>query len=170
LFVGAGVASRAARRDDGHRGGLHGLSVWALSFFLALSIAGSSLVGGASAVADEPETGSAASALAGDVIAPDAPGGPATGDGPLVVPREDRAEADRAAGATATLALWGFLTMLLGAVAAVIGGMYGTRRHRWMDKAGIGDGVHGSDRTLRTETTTTRDTLSGVRDPNRPFP
>lgn len=37
------------------------------------------------------------------------------------------------------MALWAFLTMLLGAVAAIFGGLYGTRNHRWIAKAGLED-------------------------------
>jgi len=136
LFVGGAVASRAAKHSDHHRGGLHGVSVWAVAFLLALVITASGVAGGAAAIAggeaSEPSPPR-------EVVISDGTVGPnGVVEGQVVVPPEAREVADDTADATATLALWGFLTMLLGAVAAVLGGMYGTRNHRWMNKAGIG--------------------------------
>ena len=37
----------------------------------------------------------------------------------------------KTADATVTIALWAFLAMLLGAIAAILGGRYGARRHGW---------------------------------------
>ena len=69
----------------------------------------------------------------GDALSPDR----RLGDEQLVVPPTDRVEAENTADNTATLALWGFMTMLLSGIAAVFGGLYGTRNHRWMAKAGL---------------------------------
>ncbi|HYC96826.1 hypothetical protein [Brevundimonas sp.] len=134
LFVGGAVASRAAKYPDHHRGALHGLGVWASAFLLALVIATASAAGGAAAIA-----GGEAADPAPDVVVDGATGARSRlveGElaPPPVVVRE---AADNAADATATLALWGFLTMLIGAAAAVIGGMYGARNHRWMSRAGL---------------------------------
>jgi len=139
LFVGGAVASRAAKHSDHHRGGLHGVSVWALAFLLALVITASGLAGGAAAIAGGEASEPSAPR---EVVITDGTVGPnGVVDGQVVVPPPAREVADDTADATATLALWGFLTMLLGAVAAVLGGMYGTRNHRWMTKAGLsGDG------------------------------
>ncbi|HYC69201.1 hypothetical protein [Brevundimonas sp.] len=136
LFVGGVVASRAAKYSDHHRGGLHGVSVWAVAFLLALVITASGLAGGAAAIAggeaSEPPTPR-------EVVITDGTVGPnGAVEGQVILPPQAQEVADETADATATLALWGFLTMLLGAVAAVLGGMYGTRNHRWMTKAGIG--------------------------------
>lgn len=136
LFVGAAVASRAAKHSDDHRGGLHGLAVWATAFLLAIFLASSTAAGGVAALlGGESQRVGAEESFAGDVLTPDR----RIGEETLVVPREARDEAEAAAETTGTLALWAFLAMLLGAVAAVFGGLYGTRNHRWMTKAGIGD-------------------------------
>ena len=146
LFVGGAVASRAAKHSDHHRGGLHGVSVWAVAFLLALVITASGVAGGAAAIAggeaSEPP-------VARGVVITDGTVGPGgVVDGQMVVPPQAREVADDTADATATLALWGFLTMLLGAVAAVLGGMYGTRNHRWMTRAGLGG--HGHEPVVET--------------------
>lgn len=145
LFVGAVVASRAAKYTDHHRGALLGLSVWAVAFLFAIFIAGSTAAGGLTAVlsgvaddggvdvsiaADQPpiyyERG-------GPMVLVD-PNNPPTG--PLPAPSAaDGAPVQPAAGQTADvtgqIALWAFLTMLLGAVGAVVGARYGSRRHGW---------------------------------------
>jgi hypothetical protein len=144
LFVGGVVATRAAKYSDHHKGGLHGLSVWALAFLLALVITAAGAAGGAAAIAG----GEASEPSGRELLVTDQTGAPSrVVEGQLIVPQEAREVADETADATATLALWGFLTMLLGAVAAVLGGMYGTRNHRWMSKAGLGD-----DGVTRVET------------------
>jgi hypothetical protein len=138
LFIGAAVASRAAKYPDHHKGALHGLGVWALAFLLALVIASASAAGGAAAVAG----GEAADPTESTIIVD-----PVTGARSQVVEGKaiQQADADRVAEETADttsqLALWGFLTMLIGAVAAVFGGMYGTRNHKWMAKAGLPEGA-----------------------------
>ena len=140
LFVGGAVASRAAKYADHHRGMLHGLSVWALAFLLAILIAGASVTGGVTALlGGEAEQVDASETFVGDLITPDT----ARGDQALIVPPTARVEAESAADTTATLALWAFLTMLLGAVAAILGGVYGAKGHRWLDRAG-GDPDHKS--------------------------
>lgn len=143
LFVGGAVASRAAKHSDHHRGGLHGVSVWALAFLLALVITASGLAGGAAAIAGGEASEPSAPR---EVVITDGTVGPnGVVDGQVIVPPSAREVADDSADATATLALWGFLTMLLGAVAAVLGGMYGTRNHRWMTKAGLSGGGRDHD-------------------------
>ncbi len=134
LFVGGAVASRAAKYADHHKGALHGLSVWALAFLLAILIAsGSAAVNTAGVAGGEATRAAAGETVIGDALSPDR----RVADGELVVPPTERVEAENTADSTATLALWGFLTMLLSGVAAVFGGLYGTRNHRWMAKAGI---------------------------------
>lgn len=134
LFVGGAVASRAAKYPDHHKGGLHGLGVWALAFLLALIIASASAAGGAAAIAG----GEAADPTESAILVDEATGARSqVVAGELVGVRDPRPIAEETADATAQLALWGFLTMLIGAVAAVFGGIYGTRNHRWMTKAGL---------------------------------
>jgi hypothetical protein len=136
LFAGGAVASRAAKYADHHRGALHGLSVWAVAFLLAMLIAAGAAATGAAAVAGgEASQVRADETMVGDIIAPDRP---MDGSVPLVA-APTRQATENAADATATLALWGFLTMLIGAAAAVFGGFYGTRNHRWMAKAGLAE-------------------------------
>lgn len=149
LFAGAFVASRSAKFTDHHRGLLQGLSVWALAFLIALFIAGSTAAGGLTAVL----SGAAQTAdVDVDVAAPAPPvyyekGGPMVlidpnnpppgalapraGDAaPAVAPAAQPA-ADKTADATGQIALWAFLTMLLGAVGAIAGARYGAHRHGW---------------------------------------
>ncbi|MFC7380537.1 hypothetical protein [Brevundimonas sp. GCM10030266] len=134
LFVGGAVASRAAKYADHHKGALHGLSVWAVAFLLAILIAsGSAAVNSAGVAGGEATRAAAGETIVGDALSPDRP----VADGELVVAPTQRAEAENTADSAATLALWGFLTMLLSGIAAVLGGLYGTRNHRWMAKAGL---------------------------------
>lgn len=136
LFIGGAVASRAAKFSDHHKGGLHGLSVWAVAFLVAILIAAATAAGSAATVAGGEATRSAASeTVVGDLVTPDRP----VADDQLAVPPAARTAAYETADNTATWALWGFLTMLIGAVAAVAGGLYGTRNHRWLAKAGMPD-------------------------------
>lgn len=134
LFVGGAVATRAAKYDDHHKGALHGLAVWALAFLLAITIAGAAGAGGAAAVVG----GDARDGAVGDtVVGTDYPASRVV-EGELIQPAPlppSPAETEEAADTTAMLALWGFLTMLVGAIAAVFGGLYGGRKHRWIDKA-----------------------------------
>jgi len=134
LFVGGAVASRTAKYADHHKGGLHGLSVWAVAFLLAILIASASAAVNTAGVAGGEATRAAAGeTVIGDALSPDR----RLADGELVMPPTERVEAENTADSTATLALWGFLTMLISGVAAVLGGLYGTRNHRWMAKAGL---------------------------------
>ena len=134
LFVGGAVASRAAKYADHHKGALHGVSVWALAFLLAILIAsGSAAVNTAEIAGGEATKTNAGETMIGDALAPDS----RVVEGTLIVPPTQRVEAENAADNTATLALWGFLTMLLSGIAAVFSGLYGTRTHRWMAKAGL---------------------------------
>jgi hypothetical protein len=134
LFVGGAVASRAAKYADHHKGALHGLSVWAVAFLIAILIAsGTAAVNTAGIAGGEATRTTAGETVTGDSLSPDR----RLGDGELVLPPTQRVEADNTADNTATLALWAFLTMLLSGIAAVLGGLYGTRNHRWMAKAGL---------------------------------
>ena len=108
--------------------------VWALTFLLAILIAsGSAAVNTAEIAGGEATKTNAGETMIGDALAPDS----RVVEGTLIVPPTQRVEAENAADNTATLALWGFLTMLLSGIAAVFGGLYGTRTHRWMAKAGL---------------------------------
>lgn len=134
LFVGGAVASRAAKYADHHKGALHGLSVWAVAFLLAILMAsGSAAVNSAGVAGGEVSRTAASETVIGEALSPDR----AVGDQALVVPETERVEAENTADNTATLALWGFLTMLISGLAAVFGGLYGARNHRWMTKAGL---------------------------------
>ena len=143
LFVGGAVASRAAKYADHHQGALHGLAVWALAFLLAITIASAAGAGGAAALVG----GEAADSDNRNVVADIAPASRVI-EGelvePVVVQPSAPAAAEEVADTTAMLALWGFLTMLIGAVAAIFGGLYGGRKHRWIDKAV--DGRHDDHR------------------------
>lgn len=135
LFIGGAVATRAAKYADHHKGALHGLAVWALAFLLAITIASAAGAGGAAALLG----GDARDGEVGDTVVTDTL--PASrvieGElvGPVVVQAPQPVAAEEVADTTAMLALWGFLTMLIGAVAAIFGGLYGGRNHRWIDKA-----------------------------------
>ncbi|MGZ9099413.1 MAG: hypothetical protein ACXW3O_06895 [Brevundimonas sp.] len=132
LFVGGAVASRAAKYADHHKGALHGLAVWALAFLLAITIASAAGAGGAAALVG----GDARDGELGDTVVTDVPTSRVI-EGELVMPAPLPAPvaAEEVADTTAMLALWGFLTMLIGAIAAVFGGLYGGRNHRWIDRA-----------------------------------
>lgn len=144
LFVGGAVATRAAKYADHHKGALHGLAVWALAFLLAITIASAAGAGGAAALLG----GDARDGEVGDTVVTDTL--PASrvieGElvGPVVVQAPEPVAAEEVADTTAMLALWGFLTMLIGAIAAIFGGLYGGRNHRWIDKAV--DGRHDDPR------------------------
>lgn len=133
LFIGGAVATRAAKYADHHKGALHGLAVWALAFLLAITIASAAGAGGAAALVG----GDARDGEIGDTVVTDVTPGSRVIEGELVVPAPLPAPvaAEEVADTTAMLALWGFLTMLIGAIAAIFGGLYGSRNHRWIDKA-----------------------------------
>ncbi|MGZ9114203.1 MAG: hypothetical protein ACXW3K_06225, partial [Brevundimonas sp.] len=118
---------------DHHKGALHGLAVWALAFLLAITIASAAGAGGAAALVG----GDARDGEVGDTVVMDATPGSRVIEGELVAPAPLPAPvaAEEVADTTAMLALWGFLTMLIGAIAAIFGGLYGGRNHRWIDKA-----------------------------------
>ena len=141
LFVGGAVATRAAKYADHHKGALHGLAVWALAFLLAITIASAAGAGGAAALVG----GDARDGRVGDTVVTDVTPASRVIEGELVGPDPLPAPvaAETVADTTAMLALWGFLTMLIGAIAAIFGGLYGGRNHRWIDKAV--DGRHDAD-------------------------
>ena len=156
LFAGAAAASRAAKYADNHNGMLHGLMVWAVAFFIAIMIATASGGGAAGSMAGPGED-----AMTSDIGAPTPtgvlqsngaylqPDGTVTSaDGAVIGSQSPTAAtaaplttapitppvtpaASKAADPTATLAFWGFLGMLFGAIGAVLGGRYGARHHKW---------------------------------------
>jgi hypothetical protein len=146
LFAGGFVASRAAKYADHHHGMLHGLTVWAIAFLLAIFVAGATAAGGITSAVDAGADNAAIAAPAapaadtsaqngvlqsdGSVAAPDGAAAP-EGAPPAPAPAVSPPVVQKAAGATASIALWAFLTMLLGAVGAVFGGRYGSRKHAW---------------------------------------
>ena len=70
---------------------LHGLSVWALAFLLAILIAGASVTGGVTALlGGEAEQVNASETFVGDLITPDT----ARGDQALIVPQTARVETE----------------------------------------------------------------------------
>ena len=157
LFLGAFVASRSAKFTDHHRGVLQGLSVWAVAFLLAIFIAGSTAAGGLTAVLN----GAVENADVVDVAAAPPPpvyyerGGPMVlidpsnpppstavppqGDAAPAVPPPAQPAVEKTADATSQIALWAFLTMLLGAVGAVAGARYGAQRHGWEARMKLAD-------------------------------
>lgn len=159
LFAGGLVASRAAKYADHHHGMLHGLIVWAVAFLVALFVAGATAAGGVTAALGAGAD-NAAAVTAADVAAPpdlSAPNGVLQSDG-TVIPSDagapganvtpapaasHPATVQKAADTTASLALWSFLTMLLGAVGAVFGGRYGARTHTWETRAHTHDPTAG---------------------------
>lgn len=135
LFVGGFVASRVAKFSDHHKGYLHGLAVWALAFLIALFLAGSSAVGGINSMIDGMSDNGREETYIVDRGVP-----PLAGDDAgevAAVPPAARPEAEVAADSTATIALWAFIAMLLGAIAAAFGGRYGSRKHAWETKAHV---------------------------------
>lgn len=139
LFAGGFVASRAAKYPDRHEGMLHGLTVWALAFIVVVLAAGV-MAGGppavpgpdvAEAAASGPDATAQSGALQSDgsIAPPDAAAAPASPPAPVA--RVAAPQKDPATG----VALWSFLTMLLGAGAAVFGGRYGARQHGWERRA-----------------------------------
>lgn len=134
LFIGGAVATRAAKYADHHKGALHGLAVWALAFMLAITIASAAGAGGAAALLG----GDARDGEVGDTVVTNVAPTSRVIEGELVAPAAPLpapVAAEEVADTTAMLALWGFLTMLIGAVAAIFGGLYGGRNHRWIDRA-----------------------------------
>lgn len=141
LFAGGFVASRVAKYTDHHKGYLHGLAVWAVAFLIALFFAGSSAVGGINAMIDGLSNNGVEEArlLDREAVADDGvpPLAGERSDRVAAVPPAAQPEADATADSTATVALWGFIAMLLGLVAAAFGGRYGSRKHAWETKAHV---------------------------------
>ena len=145
LFAGGFVASRAAKYADHHHGMLHGLTVWAIAFLLAIFVAGSTAAGGITSALDAGADNAATAAATvadtspqqadaspqGGVLQSDGAVAPAGGAPAAAPPVSPPVVVQKAAGATASIALWAFLTMLLGAIGAVFGGRYGSRKHAW---------------------------------------
>lgn len=148
LFVGGFVASRVAKFSDHHKGYLHGLAVWALAFIIALFLAGSSAVGGINGMIDGMSDNGREETY---ILDRDVPA--LAGDRAAAVPPAAQPEAEVAADSTATIALWAFIAMLLGAIAAAFGGRYGSRKHAWETKAHVTETprtVVGTDPHLHT--------------------
>lgn len=140
LFVGGFVASRTAKHSDHHKGVLNGLTVWAIAFLLAILIATATASGSvASTLGGATQAASDADRVADVMLPPPGAMPDASVDTAAAVPAPAREEVDQAADSTSAASLWGFLTMLLGAIAAVFGGRYGSRKHGWETKAGLGD-------------------------------
>lgn len=138
LAIGGFVASRAAKYDDHHRGALLGLGVWAAAFFAAMLIAGATAAGGVtSLLSGAAERVDAADFRGAPADLFEGEADPALGDAGAALPPPIQREAEVTADATATMALWAFLTMLLGAVGAVLGARYGLSRHRWEARADL---------------------------------
>jgi hypothetical protein len=149
LFVGGFVASRVAKYTDHHKGYLHGLAVWALAFIIALFLAGSTAVGGVNSMID----GLSNNGREEVNILDERPLAGELPDRAAAIPPAAQPEADAAADSTATVALWAFIAMLLGAIAAVFGGRYGSRKHAWETKAHVTETpttVVGTDPHLHT--------------------
>lgn len=130
LFVGGFVASRSAKHLDHHKGMLSGVSVWAVAFAVALFIAGATAAGGVTSILDGASERANAFDTATaplDVIERSA----GESEDAAALPPPIRPRVDDVADATSTMALWAFLTMLLGAVGAVFGARYGQTRHGW---------------------------------------
>lgn len=139
LFVGGFVASRVAKYTDHHKGYLHGLAVWALAFIIALFLAGSTAVGGVNSMIDGlsnngREEVNVLDPGAGYDAAPLADG---RSDRAAAIPPAAQPEAEAATDSTATVALWAFIAMLLGLIAAAFGGRYGSRKHAWETRAHV---------------------------------
>ncbi len=156
LFVGGFVASRVAKYTDHHKGYLHGLAVWALAFIIALFLAGSTAVGGVNSMIDGLSNNGREEVNVLDLDMVDEGARPLAGDRSdraAAIPPAAQPEAEATADSTATVALWAFIAMLLGAIAAVFGGRYGARKHAWETKAHLTETpgtVVGSDPHLHT--------------------
>ena len=129
LFAGGFVAARSANHPDHHDGMLHGFGVWALSFVVAFAILGS----GASKTvgAAMGETTGAMAEMSQTQATPPAPLPEATPAQQRAAEADAQADAqteahDIAKGAAET-AFWGFAAMLVGLVAALVGGVAGSR-------------------------------------------
>lgn len=125
LFVGGWAASRLSTAWSKLSGTLHGLVTWAVSIVLLLwlmTTAIGSVLGGAMSALQSPALSQVAPQLqqrAQQAI-------PQNGDGELMQNGDGEQIAQRAAEISATAA-WGiFIMLLLGAVAAAIGGSMGT--------------------------------------------
>jgi hypothetical protein len=137
LFTGGFIAARSANHPDHHDGMLHGFGVWALSFVVAFAILGSGVSKTVGAAMGETAGGGAQAA------APLAPGGNTTaGAAPSEPPgvtaaqqqaaeadaaAETQAEAQDIAKGAAEASFWAFAAMLVGLVAALLGGIAGAR-------------------------------------------
>ena len=136
LFTGGFVAARSANHPDHHDGMLHGLGVWAVSFVVAFALLGSGASKAVGTALNEanigaPTAGSSQPGSAETTTSPAAPMPPVTLD------QQKQAESDAAAetqqegqaiAKTATqTAFFGFAAMLIGLVAALWGGVTGSR-------------------------------------------
>jgi hypothetical protein len=136
LFTGGFVAARSANHPDHHDGMLHGLGVWAVSFVVAFALLGTGASKAVGAAIGEANMSAPSAATA-----PAGTGAIATPQGaampPVTAEQQKAAEADAAAetqaegqqmakSATET-AFFGFAAMLVGLVAALWGGVQGSR-------------------------------------------
>jgi hypothetical protein len=139
LFAGGFIAARSANHPDHHDGMLHGVGVWALAFILGLALLSTgagktmdALTGGGAPFAGMAQSeAAAAQGEEGDAAAP----GAAQIAGPSQVQPQAspgaKADAETEARALATgardTAFFGFAAMLVGLVAALVGGVAGAR-------------------------------------------
>ncbi len=121
LALGGYVAARSAPYVDRDEGMLHGLTVWAVAFLIAMVLVGGSVMGAAGSVLG----GVAERAAAGEATA-DAAGAAAGAAAP-----DTRAGAEDVIDAASGAAFWLFVSMLLGGAAALAGGRIGSGPVNW---------------------------------------
>ncbi len=135
LFTGGFIAARAANQPDHHDGMLHGLGVWAVSFVVAFALLGSGATHAVGAAVQAAGTDVAPAQVGGAGAGPGAPDGASA---PPVTTAQERAaqadadaevrlEAHDLAKSAAETAFFGFAAMLVGLVAALMGGVAGAR-------------------------------------------
>jgi hypothetical protein len=125
MLVGGYVAARSAHNPDHHEGILHGATVWAVGFMLALFLTGSTVGGIASSGLQAAGGATRAASSATLDRAADAARGAADAATPDTPAEQEAAESTADAGSAA--AFWAFITMLASAIAAIIGGTFGAR-------------------------------------------
>ena len=129
LFAGGFIAARAANHPDHHDGMLHGVAVWALALLVAAVLLGSAA---AKLTGSALEDMSASAPPAATQTMPPAPTEPPTAKA-LAAEQASTLDEERAmAKTTARTAFWAFAGILIGLVAAILGGILGARHpHHW---------------------------------------
>ncbi|MCA2960070.1 MAG: hypothetical protein IOD12_07445 [Silvanigrellales bacterium] len=137
LFAGGWISGKLAGPSRHRDGAVHGLVVWGLSTLLAFLLIGS--VMGAFFGRATGFLGNLAVDRSGEFsrgwgqLSPDVRDGLRSGNLPALTPEQEaraREAADTAARRTSQTALWGFAALVLGALAASVGGMAGAPRTR----------------------------------------